>query len=507
MITEDQYIEISRLTDEILTSTNASPAKVAIQRLHLTSASPSLLKSYENIFDNGIISYFRIIFTSIRNKLSLLAVLTQSILISLDSQWSRSVKTLSGIDVLFVSHLLNKSQYEQEEDFYFSDIPKELQGNGYTSLVALINHTGSEFIIDNANSVRKHKLVLPRRLKFNEEIKILSLLWEEHNNLIKEMRLEKNKTKKNVLLFAAIEMLSSSSLTSLRIAAMITKLIKILQPKVLITTFEGHAWERVVYNAVRQVKPNIKCIGYTHAPIFEKQHAVKRCLSKMYNPDLILNSGNTQKKQLESAKLLNDIPIKVLGSVRCFEASVENFVSQTKRQLTSNEKQYCLVAPEGIKSEIDILFEFSLDCAKKMSEVVFIWRLHPIFSFNKFSYMNNIFKSLPSNIILSEKDLQEDFETCQWVLYRGSSVVIQAVVAGLKPIYLHRSGEIKIDPIYEIKKWKNEIETVKDAMETLKKGAGNYEDYVQAKKYCLDMYTPLDYGLLIDTLRKMNSNE
>jgi hypothetical protein len=109
--------------------------------------------------------------------------------------------------------------------------------------------------------------------------------------------------------------------------------------------------------------------------------------------------------------------------------------------------------------------------------------------------------------LLSENELEDDFEACEWVLYRGSSAVIQSVVAGLKPIYLHSSDEMKIDPIFEIKNWKSEVETVKDVQELFNSGAGNYVDYSQAKKYCLDMYTPLDYGLLVDTLRKMNSNE
>ena len=113
-----------------------------------------------------------------------------------------------------------------------------------------------------------------------------------------------------------------------------------------------------------------------------------------------------------------------------------------------------------------------------------------------------MYKTLPNNIILSNKSLQEDFEACEWVLYRGISAVIPSVVAGLKPIYLHSSGEMKIDPIFEIKNWKSEVETLKNAQELFNSGAGNYEDYNQAKKYCLDMYTPLDYGLLIDTLRK-----
>ena len=47
----------------------------------------------------------------------------------------------------------------------------------------------------------------------------------------------------------------------------------------------------------------------------------------------------------------------------------------------------------------------------------------------------------PDNILLSDQKLDDDLLRSQWLLYRGSSVVIQAVVAGLKPIYLHRADE------------------------------------------------------------------
>ena len=501
-MTEDQYIEVCRSTDEILQSQSASSTRVAIPWLHVIRAHHLFLKRYEHIYDDTITAYFKNIKRKARYVILLFAILAQSLFYSRYSKWLQSFNRHSQIDILFISHLSNKSQYSQEDDFYFSDLPQKVLGAGFKSLVVMINH--SREVIGVKYNKNLNKLVLPRRLGFYDELKNLSLLWTEYKTLTKEMHLEKNKIKKKILYSSAIESLSNSSLLSLRLGIQIGGLLKTLGPKALITTHEGYAWERKVYDAARQVDQNIKCIGYTHAPIFEKQHAVKRNLDKQYNPDVILTSGDVQKKQLEKYGLLKNIQIDVLGSVRCIKGKVNDTDLQIKRKITSNKKQFCLVVPEGIKMEIDLLFDFSLECAKAMPECQFIWRLHPLFSFNKLSYKKIKYWNLPKNIILSDQQLEFDLHRSQWVLYRASSVVIQAVVAGLKPIYLHRADEIKIDPIYKIENWKSEVESVQEFESTVKQTKGDYSDYQQALKYCIDVYSPLNEKILIETIRKNN---
>ena len=42
-----------------------------------------------------------------------------------------------------------------------------------------------------------------------------------------------------------------------------------------------------------------------------------------------------------------------------------------------------LVIPEGIYSECESLFKFSLILARRFQEYNFIWRVHPVIDFNK----------------------------------------------------------------------------------------------------------------------------
>lgn len=99
-----------------------------------------------------------------------------------------------------------------------------------------------------------------------------------------------------------------------------------------------------------------------------------------------------------------------------------------------------------------------------------------------------------------------DLLRSEWVLYRASSVVIQAIVAGLKPIYLHRANEIKIDSIHEIRNWKSEVVSVEEFKSTLTKILGNFSDYEEAQKYCMSVYSPLNAKILINIIRKKISN-
>ena len=94
------------------------------------------------------------------------------------------------------------------------------------------------------------------------------------------------------------------------------QILKFSKNNALITTFEGFAWERLFFYHGHNSSKEIKCIGYQHTLIFEYQHSLTRCLKKIYNPDLILCSGETSAKTLKNKIEDKNISIKVLGSAK-----------------------------------------------------------------------------------------------------------------------------------------------------------------------------------------------
>ena len=305
--------------------------------------------------------------------------------------------------------------------------------------------------------------------------------------------------------------MSLGSLHSMRLAAHVRRLVEKTKAKVLVVTHEGHSWERLVFYSAKQVNPSIKCIGYMNAPLFQRQHAVKRKLAEDYNPDIIFTSGHVQKSQMEGTESLKNIPINVLGTKRMYdEKTVFHHAGQKISDNGRGKKTY-LIIPEGIESEIQLLFQFSLKCAHQYRHANFVWRLHPLYSFKKifskdmFSFdaliaKNKIFKSVPNNVEFSNRDLDQDLDRCHSVLYRGSSAVIKAVVAGLRPIYLHVPSQMRIDPLYEFNDWKMEIETTQDFAETLFSPEIEDTHYQKAREYCLKIYMPFDYSAIISYL-------
>ena len=503
---EKQYEELCKLTDEVLQVPDATPVRVAIPWLHIIREHPVFLVDYEGLFtqDNKFIYLVRTWRRSICNKLGLIRVLLISVILSDMLRWSEVVDKLACIDILFISHLMNRSQFNDKDDLYYSDLPQKLKQDGYIPLTVMLNHTKvlSTSLYDRQNSEKLQKVVFSKNLGFFYELKNIRRLWMESRSLKKSARLERHDLKKKILFQAAREALSPSSLHAMRLETLVRTLVEKTRTKVLIATHEGHAWERLAFYSARQANPVIKCIGYMQAPLFQRQHAVKRNLGKDYNPDMIFTSGPIQKKQLDSS-LPKKIPVNVLGSRRCFDKKAMSHYSRNELSMKNDIQKACLVIPEGIESEIHLLFEFSLKCAWQYPHVNFIWRLHPLFSFEVLTARNRTYRSVPGNIELSDRELDIDLNRCNWVLYRGSSAVIQAVVAGLRPIYLHVPGQMRIDPLYELDEWKIEIETTKDFMSVLRGSAcDGGRHYQKARDYCLKTYVPFDYSTIINTLSR-----
>jgi hypothetical protein len=291
----------------------------------------------------------------------------------------------------------------------------------------------------------------------------------------------------------------------MRLAKQISSIIQFANPKILITTHEGYAWERMVFYAARKAKPKICCIGYTHAPFFELQHAVLRSLANIYNPDYIFTAGQVQKRQLKKTKNLKYIPIESLGSKRVNTVKPAIVVS-TERNRKYQDQKTCLVIPEGIESEINLMFKYSLECAQEFPELHFIWRLHPLFSFDKLSSQNKMYLSLPKNVVLSENSIEQDMKMCQWALYRGSSAIIQAVIAGLKPIYLQRNDEMNIDPLYELEYWKEKVVSTDHLQQVMKRSMGYDEHFHKAFEYCRNYYAPFDHKPIVKLLERFDDN-
>jgi len=471
------YELLCKECDKILFSCIENNSISAIKLLHVLRSSKVELYKYKPIFSK---SFFYRIFNTfvliVKNILFAIYSFTSSIFYK-----KKYIVNDNNTDFLIISHYTGKKFVNHYADSYFGELISELLTSGKVVTVAFINHT-NENAPDLISDKNCNRIVLDNTVSF---MGTLSL----YLNAIKSIsciKKDKNvKISSRIAFYAKISLFSPSTINNLIIAEQVGRLAHMLSPKHIITTYEGHAWERLVFNITKKVNDKIKCIAYQHAPIFKYQHAIKRDVGGDYDPDIILTTGLVSKKQLEKSNKLNSSKIIVLGSSRYIAAAVKNY----------KNKNTCLIVPEGEISECLILFKFAMTYAAKNKHVDFIFRLPPIININQLVKLDGGFLNISSNISISKNKLFDDIMASDTVLYRGSSVVVNCASCGLRPIYLKLNNELSIDPLHEIKCGKGVISSHKEFYDVLSEKVAN-KDIEALAEYCSNIYAPLDYKVL-----------
>lgn len=490
---EEQYLQVCEACDRVLMSPDSTLETMATPWLHVIREHPSFLKDYENLFgDLGQTSLIR----RLRFRLGWARQLWRAWR-SGGGAWFGQKIFQQPAEILFVSHLLNRPQAGSDTDFYFGDLPERIHGAGHRVVVALVDHTGTadERLAESWDSNPIPHVILSNSMDFREEWSLYRRLKKEATRLAENSRPLTPGLLKRVLARASVEALSGSARMTLRMYRQVNELVAQVRPRVVVVTYEGHAWERVTLAAARQAQPSVTCIGYQHAAIFRLQHSARRNLQPRFNPDQLFAAGQVSKRQLQNSPRLGDIQVKVLGSHRSGSgpeiALKQPFIT-------------CLVLPEGIISECHLLFEFSISCAKLRPDVHFVWRLHPLVKFESLIANNPAFKILPKNVELSAVPIEDDLGRASHALYRGSTAVVKAVCANVQPIYLELPGEMTVDPLYQLGDWRKRV----TSPERFSSVVGQHpfravasEDQLAAVRYCDDFYEPIDASVLLDLLQ------
>lgn len=489
----EDYERLCAACDDLLSANDATLPRIANPWLHIVREHPAFLRQYEDLFAED--SFAKIWHGFFRRQRSRMAGLRQ-VLRAIRSNrrpWQESGALPERIDILFVSHLISPNHAGNDDDFYFGSLPRTLLAQGHSVVIALINQakTSASAACKKWQNGQVPRVILSDSLGIGEEWRIRQEMQRDARQLHAQAQSERSPFLRRVLRRAAEEGLANGTRTGLRMDIQIHELVKRLAPRVVVTTHEGHAWERIAFSAARRARKEILCFGYQHAALFRLQHAIRRRLNRGFDPDRILAPGLISKKQLEDSPSLAGMPITVLGSNRAFTGQY------SLKAHSAGERLHCLVIPEGLINECHILFGFSLACARQMPHVMFIWRMHPILPFGDLISSDMRFKDLPPNVVVSSAALVDDLAKCQWALYRGTTAIIQAVMAGLEPIYLSQVDEMTIDPLYEIAQKRSEVTTVQDFMRVTQTfhEKGDDADRMRidyAREYCGKFYTALD---------------
>lgn len=488
-MTEEQYHKICAACDQVLNS-NKTLVRVAVPMLHVIREHPVFLEKYEKFFYSKE-SQKTILTTYSQANISFKRITTFIRSYFLYAKWLSSScdNRKERRKIIFVSHLVSDSHRGKVEDFYFGNIPKKIHESGKSAIVVLVNHTRKDGLAlaktwDNSNVER---VVLDRALGLFDELKLYLKCRYEALILVRQSKKVEDDLLRKVLLEASIDILSAETRKNLRIGRQIGHLVRAYQPDMVMSTFEGHAWERVVFAEARSCKPEIICSGYQHAAIFKMQYAVMRSLGSRFDPDMIFTSGYISLSLFQKSAF-GQMPIYVLGSSK----SMENI--EVSGDGKDGTEVSCLVIPEGLESECTLLFDFALKCALRCPDVMFIWRTHPIMTFEYLRSKSKLFDTLPENVTLSSDNLEADLKKSKWALYRGTTTVVQAVLAGIYPIYFN-SSVFEIDPLHFMNEKSHYVSTV-DEFIKLVMNMELAKNVTEIKHAVSHFYTPVDIEVL-----------
>ncbi len=490
-----EYEELAASCDALLRSSATSLGRIALPVLHLISEHPTLLAAYEPLLAPQAMRQQPANPSTSAPAPAGARVIARRAMRALRTAASHkpqpgAVLRDRNVDVLIISHLNHPMQLQDEADFYFGDLQRLLRERGATSVLALANHLPATLMpaLPDPESAPAMRVLLPNSLPLAAEVRVWTCAAAAGRALLGEAQHAHPLLHRQLARLAGRQALAGHAVRNLRLHHVIANLCRQLAPRIVITTYEGDASERLIWHAARQARHRPLCVGYQHASVRAHAHAIRRRVNAPglpCDPDVVLTLGEITEAALAASEALHPVELITYGTHRRPRAVAGADVS--------DRNSVCLVLPDGDLSECDILFRFAIECARQMPGVRFLLRPHPASRLDATALRAMSGAEMPANVALSTQGtLAEHCARARYCLYRGSSAVIEAVLAGVKPFYLARPHELSFDPLYQLGDWRETVTLPGEfAARAAAAGPANSEAAERARQFCDRYLSPL----------------
>ncbi|MDB9908797.1 hypothetical protein OAD45_00145 [Gammaproteobacteria bacterium] len=353
-------------------------------------------------------------------------------------QYFPQESSFNNVDTIFLSHAVNSKNFSDSKDFYFGDVPTEHSRDKQVEILYFNWTDEKEFTIQNDEIKRT---ILNERLGLIQEIKFFGIAGKGLVNLF--YLLIKGKLRFKFFFYVLPHIFSTQTLNNTRRYFQFLQFLADRQPSKIICTFEGHAHEKLFFLAAKKTNPRILTFAYQHSTLFKNQYSVFEHYLPECKPDYILASGELSAERLKAS--YPDSKFIVVGSHKCGENIIAN---------NQPEKVSMLFVPEGFECESLKMLSFAQNCARLFPGNNFIFRLHPMVENNEL-IAHQLNASKFPNLTFSKNSINDDILMCQFVIYRGSSAVLDAAINQLIPIFLDDPKDsCELDVLYMIEKKK-----------------------------------------------------
>ena len=240
------------------------------------------------------------------------------------------------------------------------------------------------------------------------------------------------------------------------------------RPRAFLMLYEGHSWERCAARGVRAAGTPCQIVNYQHTVLFRESLALTRACGDPQHaafPDIVLGLGPVPIRLMQERHAPHGVRLLPFGSFRASGAVSETPADPRRRTV--------LVTPEGIRSEIEILFAFAAACAQRMPAYTFILRSHPeVPMAQALRYAPPGTAQLPNIVLSQQRRIEEDFEQASVLLYRGSSTVLYGIAKGLLPVFVQQAAAVDSDPLYALKTWHERVGSPEEVVDVLARYEG-----------------------------------
>ncbi len=445
-------------TDLILSEKDSNQYTLGISILNPTYPRQEDLLKVNRILEGKSVTPFSIFIKKIRNYI--LSVKHYLKLLALPSFVSWLDLLPRKADVLILSHITNINQLSSPNDPYFGLLTSHLSLEGHKVVVGLIPHCDVSFkeVIRASKRDNVSYIILPLRASYLDSRAIKKALLFEHQRL-----LHISNNMGNLLRFAAIEVLGLRSFWNQILTHQVTQIVSKLGIKFVITTYEGHAWERTICESIHNTTISCKCFAYLTGTIFQYQHSITRILKKSCNPDVIFSPGTLSTDFLRSS-FKEYLPVYTLGSSKYIHNKSSDY----------SQRKGILFLPEGVLSEAIEMGQFALMVSMLLPDASIYFRLHPIISQRKVSEHILKYTQKPDNFIFSLDDISLDADKSIMALYKGSTAIVEAMQSGCLPYrLLQQSNAYSPDPLWLVSDNISVIRCHQELVTTYEKNAAN----------------------------------
>jgi hypothetical protein len=226
----------------------------------------------------------------------------------------------------------------------------------------------------------------------------------------------------------------------------------------LILIYEGNVFERACIQAFRKFSEGI-IIGYSHAVVFPlnlKIRVTNKEKAKRPEPDVLVSTGSGTKKLLVEAGNRDPSSITSGCSLRYIPH---------RNDSPSNDRNFTiLVALDGVWSTVSVL-NWLMQQANLFKGYKVRLRGHPNVPIEML--LTDCICDKPDNFFISNSSLKEDIASCFCVLYRQTSVGLQALMNGAPVIHLAIDAPLVCDPIRDFTAFKWTISSPEELSQAL----------------------------------------